>query len=133
MERVLWLDQDRGIILWRFDDNPTLETLLSDFEGYRSLVTASGRSTLHTLVDLSTVHDLPHDIVKRFPSIAKELHPPDDLTGSIAIVHNGLFMHSILDMYSRSSGYQFAYFHSFDAAYRYVQEQSEQASSSNSG
>lgn len=125
MERVTWLDRDRGIVLWRFEDHLIFQTVLDDLARYQALAAAAEFPTTHTIVDLSAVDSLPRDIVAHFPSMMESLPHPDDSAGIIAIVHSGLFVHSILQMFSRFSGHQFAFFRSIDAAYQYLLEQSD--------
>jgi hypothetical protein len=117
---VKWLDRERGIVLWQFDDLPTLETIVSDYGDYQALVAASKHATTPTIVDLTRVRRLPHNIVSRFPSMMEELPRPNDSTDTIAVVHSGLFVRSITNMFSRYSGHQFVFFHSVDAAHQYL-------------
>jgi hypothetical protein len=127
VERVTWLDRDRGIILWRFEDHPVFQTVLDDFKRYQAHVSASEHSLVHTIVDLSAVATLPRDVVTRFPAMMEELPQPGDSAGIIAVVHSGLFVRSIMQMFSRFSGHQFTFFRSLDAAHQYLLEQIDPA------
>lgn len=120
MERVSWLDRERGIVLWQFDDLPTFETIASDYDDYLALIAASEHATTPTIVDLTRVRRLPRNIVSLFPSMVEEFARPDDSSIITAIVHSGLFVRSITNMFSRYSGYQFVFFHSVEAARQHL-------------
>jgi hypothetical protein len=127
VDALTWLDQERGIIHWKFDQSQTVEEVLAAFDTFRQMAESVPYRT-YPILDFTEAGTIPTNILTHYPEMQRRLPVGDKRAALIAVVSQKTFINSLMNIFSRIYKDPVIFFQSFDAAYQYVLDKVGQAS-----
>lgn len=70
MSGVEWLDADNGIVVWRFSEGQSMDSIMADMRTFAEFINSANRKT-YTIVDFLGMKSVPSHALSYFPEMAK--------------------------------------------------------------
>jgi len=100
MGSIGWLDEQRGIALWKFAEDDTMVTLMDDFRLFCEMLDSVDQPT-YSVIDALDFKSIPRDMMRYYPEMARLSPRADRRSVLIAVVTRRMLVSLSVETFSR--------------------------------
>ena len=122
MSGVEWLDEDNGIVVWRFTEGQSMDDIMADTHVFADLINSANRRT-YTIVDFLAMKSVPSHALSRFPEMSKLIPAGNKRSEVIALISQRSLITMLTEVFARvypDFKNRFVYYASVQEALDYI-------------
>ncbi len=100
MNGVRWLDEEKGIILWKFHEDEPMEEIMDDLRTFADVLNKANRKT-YTIVDFLEMRSVPKHAMGFFPEMAKLTPTGEKRSEIIALVSQRSLITMLTEIFAK--------------------------------